>query len=103
MRGIAVAGMIAWVGCAPAPQAPGHAEQVMAFSVMTIGRHSGEAEIRIEPDGTRLGHYTYNDRGRGPDTRTTLTVDASGAPRRFRVTGINYLKAPVEERLDDDA
>src|SRR5205085_3091258 len=34
---------------------------------------------------------------------TSLIVDAGGAPRRFRVTGVNYLKAPVDERLDDDA
>src|ERR1043166_2140888 len=103
MRGPAPVGMIAVAGCPPPPRAPARGEQVMAFSVITIGRRAGDAEIRIEPDGTRLGHYAYNDRGRGPDTRTSLIVDAAGAPRRFRVTGVNYLKAPVDERLDDDA
>jgi imidazolonepropionase-like amidohydrolase len=30
-----------------------------------------------------------------------VELDASGAPRRFHVTGHDYLKAPVDERLDE--
>jgi imidazolonepropionase-like amidohydrolase len=74
---------------------------VLTFSTVTVGRHSGEGEIRIAADGSRAGHFTYNDRGRGPDIRTTSVFDASGALRRFRATGHDYLKAPVDERLDD--
>jgi imidazolonepropionase-like amidohydrolase len=66
-----------------------------------MGRHAGDAEVRIEPDGRRFGHFTFNDRGRGPDIRTELALDATGMPRTFRATGHNYLKAPVDERLDD--
>ena len=92
-------------GCGPAPAAspaPIRREEIFSFSVVTIDRRSGDAEIRIEPDGTRLGHIAYNDRGRGPDTRSTVLADASGAPRQIRVSGVSYLKAPVDERLDDD-
>jgi imidazolonepropionase-like amidohydrolase len=78
------------------------AERVLAYSVLAAGgRRAGEAELRIEPDGRRLGHFTYNDRGRGPDLRSELRLDAAGAPRWLRVTGHDYLKAPVDERLDE--
>jgi imidazolonepropionase-like amidohydrolase len=103
MRRVVLAGTIAMACRGPAtpPQPPSGSEQVLAFSVMTTGRRSGDAEIRIQPDGTRLGHIAYNDRGRGPDTRSTSIADASGAPRRFRISGVSYLKAPVDEELDD--
>ncbi len=92
--------------CGPAVSArdPGRApggERVLTYSVITVGRPAGEAELRIEPDGRRLGHFTFNDRGRGPDLHTELRLDATGAPRWFRVTGHDYLKAPVDERLDE--
>jgi len=101
--------LVAWA-CTPAPvpspgtspgAAPGAAPRVLAYSVITVGRHAGEAEIRIEADGSRSGHYTFNDRGRGPDIRTTMVLDGAGAPRRFHATGHDYFKAPVDERLDD--
>jgi cytosine/adenosine deaminase-related metal-dependent hydrolase len=111
MRWLALGCSIYLAGCGPAaaPQAASGATglrgeaRVLAFSVMTAGRRAGEAELRIEPDGRRVGHLAYNDRGRGPDLRTELTLDAAGAPRRFRATGHDYLKAPVDERLDEAA
>ena len=90
------------VGCGPAapPRAPGGA-QSLEFAVITVGRPAGDAELRVEPDGKRVGHFTFNDRGRGPDLRTEVVLDAAGMPRQFHVTGHDYLKAPVDERLDD--
>jgi cytosine/adenosine deaminase-related metal-dependent hydrolase len=96
-------------GCGPATPPHGASraegsrggERVLTFSVMTAGHRAGQAELRIEPDGRRVGHLVYNDRGRGPDLRTELSLDAAGAPRRFRATGHDYLKAPVDERLDE--
>jgi imidazolonepropionase-like amidohydrolase len=98
--------MVGAAACGPAVSAhdPGRGsggEQVLAYSVITVGRRAGEAELRIEPDGRRLGHFTYNDRGRGPDVHSELRLDAGGAPRWLRVTGHDYLKAPVDERLDE--
>src|SRR5215510_5757690 len=105
MRGVVlVGGIAAAAGCGATP--PMHApsgEQVMTFSFLTAGRHSGDAEIRLGPDGVRRTHFAFDDRGRGPDTTTTLVVDGSGAPRQYRVTGVNYLKVPVDEQLDDES
>jgi len=104
MRALFVWSVIAAAGCGPAapPQGPGGgSERVLHYSFITVGRNAGEAELRIEPDGRRLGHFTFNDRGRGPDIHTELVLDAAGMPRRFRATGHDYLKAPVDERLDE--
>ncbi len=97
--------VLAIAGCAPAAPAPAHppgaVPQVLAFSVITVGRPAGNGEIRIEADGTRHSHVTFNDRGRGPDLHTTMAIDATGLPRSLRVTGHDYLKAAVDERLDE--
>ncbi len=85
----------------PAPGTPtAPAAKVFTFAVITAGRPAGQAEIRIEPDGRRLTHFTFNDRGRGPDVRTEMVVDAAGLPRTYKATGHNYFKAPVDERLE---
>jgi hypothetical protein len=87
---------------APPPAAPaGPAERVLAYDIITVGRHAGELEVRVQSPTQRAIHYTFNDRGRGPDVRAELTTDAAGVPRRFRATGHDYFKAPVDERLDD--
>jgi imidazolonepropionase-like amidohydrolase len=81
-------------------QTPAPAAQVLPYVVMTSGRPSGSAEVRIE-GARRVGHFTFNDRGRGPDVRATLVLDDKGAPRSFHATGNDYLKAPVDERLEE--
>jgi imidazolonepropionase-like amidohydrolase len=95
--------VVSTAACGPKPPShgPSGAPRVLTYAVVTMGRHAGDAEVRIEPDGRRLAHFTFNDRGRGPDIRTELALDAAGMPRTFRATGHNYLKAPVDERLDD--
>ncbi|HEX3476953.1 MAG TPA: hypothetical protein VHT91_18140, partial [Kofleriaceae bacterium] len=103
---VVVCALVVAAGCGPAVPArdPGSSsggERVLAYSVITVGRRAGEAELRIEPDGRRLGHFTFNDRGRGPDVHSELRLDARGAPRWLRVTGHDYYKAPVDERLDE--
>ena len=98
-------GMIAAAGsaCAPSgsPRAPGGTARVLKYTVLTAGRPSGDGEVTIEPDGARRTHFTFNDRGRGPDVTTEMRVDAAGAPRRFRATGHAYEKQPIDERLDE--
>jgi hypothetical protein len=54
---------------------------------MTV-RREGEEEV---------WRFTFNDRGRGPDLTTRLTLDEAGLPVSVETTGHDYLKAPVEE------
>jgi imidazolonepropionase-like amidohydrolase len=106
MRIVLVA-LVATIGCGsatptPSPPATASAPQTLRYSVVTAGRTSGALEIRIEPDGRRLGHFTFTDRGRGPDIHAALVLDEAGAPRSFHASGHDYFKARVEERLEDD-
>src|SRR5512140_26278 len=69
----------------PSPTAGG--ARVLKYVVITVGRPSGSGEVRVDADGTRHTHFTFNDRGRGPDVTTEMKVDEHGAPRWFRATG----------------
>ncbi|MBV8762253.1 MAG: amidohydrolase family protein [Deltaproteobacteria bacterium] len=94
------AAVLALAACGSTPHpAPAPADRVLSYTVVTVGRPSGSGEIRIGADGTRREHFTYNDRGRGPEITTTLRVDASGAIVAMHATGHAYLKAPVDESL----
>jgi hypothetical protein len=44
-------------------------------------------------------HYEFNDRGRGPKTETSIEVDQRGIPRSLVISGHDYLKQAVDERL----
>src|SRR5689334_13314286 len=101
---LALAAAAAAAACGPAAppaQSPSPGERVLRYAVITVGRPSGEGEVRIAPDGTRRTHFTFNDRGRGPDVRTEPRVDAAGAARAFRATGHAYEKQPVDAKLDE--
>ncbi len=97
--------LAALVACTPAPAAP-HAAPVAArslrYTIITVDRPSGDAEIDIAADGSWRVHFTFNDRGRGPDLIATSTLDAHGFPLTTHVTGHAYEKQPVDEQLTDD-
>src|SRR5204863_9528065 len=47
--------------------------------------------------------FSFNDRGRGPETTTHWMVGANGVPDLLEVTGKSYLKTPVDEKFTRDA
>ena len=67
--------------------------------MITAGRPSGRGELRVDNDGTRHSYFTFNDRGRGPETRADATLAPDGTLRTLRVTGHNYLHVTVDETL----
>jgi hypothetical protein len=105
MRGVLTCALAVAAGCRPAPAREtgneASKQRVLAFSVLNRDRRVGEAEIRIEPDGKRVTHYAFRDRGRGPDIRATEMFDPTGALRWFHVTGVDYYRAPVDELLEE--
>ncbi|HEU0030363.1 MAG TPA: amidohydrolase family protein [Kofleriaceae bacterium] len=90
------------IGCGSRERAPAvtSTPRVLAYSVVTMGRISGDGELTIEASGTRRAHFQFNDRGRGPDLTTVATFDERGALATLRVTGVAYHKQPVDERLE---
>ncbi len=101
---LALALALAVVACGPArsPRGPGGDARVLRYAIVTSGRPSGAGELRSAADGTRVSHYTFNDRGRGPDVTAAVVLDEHGAPRWFRATGHAYEKQPIDERVDTD-
>lgn len=100
---VLAAALAAACGPARSTKSPAQGARALRYAVITVGRVSGEGEVRIDADGTRRTHYTFNDRGRGPDVTTEQRLDAAGAPRYFRATGHAYEKQPVDEKLDERA
>lgn len=53
--------------------------------------------------GQFRAHYRYSERGRGDDISAAWTLDANGIPTHYEASGVDYWKAPVEERFDATA
>lgn len=68
------------------------------FSVLLMGNLVGQQATWTAPDGSVRMFYQFNDRGRGPKTTTTLTLDAAGFPIAETVEGNDYLKSAVAEK-----
>jgi len=86
------------LGAAPALGAPGGVDYVVTIA----GQTRGEMRVEVAPTERRIG-LRFADRGRGPDTRTRLRVDAQGRPTLLEVDGENYFKTRVAERFGRDA
>jgi len=43
--------------------------------------------------------YEFNDRGRGPKISAHYQLGSDGLPSRIDITGVDYLKAPVDEHF----
>ena len=85
------------IACGPA-RGTSHDDgsRTLRYSILTSGRPSGDGEIKIDRDGTRHMHYTFNDRGRGPDVNAVSHYDADGWLLDLRATGHAYEKQPVD-------
>ncbi len=69
------------------------------YDIVIIGTVRGEMKVETR-DGVRHVDFRYVDRGRGPEIRSELRTDPRGIPTMMRVHGVNYLKAPVDERFE---
>lgn len=83
---------------APEP-CPAGAVATRVYAVMLVGNRAGYLTSCDLADGTRLELFAFNDRGRGPRTRTVLRRDADARPVSVTTDGNDYLKNPVEERF----
>ena len=72
-----------------------------AFSLM--GNRAGYQTVCLQADGTRVVHFAYNDRGRGPALTSKIHLDAKNVPVAITTDGNDYLKSPVAERFTREA
>ncbi len=103
-RGL-VAAIAACTACAPggpggtASPHGGAGARSLRYAIITVDRPAGAAELDVAADGSWRAHFTFNDRGRGPDLTATSTLDARGFPLTTHVTGHAYDKQAVDEVL----
>jgi imidazolonepropionase-like amidohydrolase len=83
------------VAAAPAPQNAASTRYTFILS----GNKAGYESSRRNSDGNLQIHFEFNDRGRGPNVNEKIRVGKDGIPTEIEITGVDYLKAPVDERF----
>ena len=92
----------------PAPRAaapepvpcPADAASSREYVFELMGNRAGFQTVCVQADGTRVVHFAFNDRGRGPVLTERLQLDARGLPRSIAIDGHDYLKNPIAERFE---
>jgi len=98
LRGAAFAAALALV----AGNAAADVAKTLRYSILSNGRVAGTEADAYEANGTLTSEFEFNDRGRGPKIKARYQFGADGVPTRIDVSGVNYLKAPVDEHLATD-
>jgi hypothetical protein len=60
---------------------------------------AGTQTVQTESGGAVRAEYSYNDRGRGDHIIAIWKIDGAGVPIEYEGRGNDYMKAPIEERL----
>jgi imidazolonepropionase-like amidohydrolase len=63
-------------------------------------RPVGLATFRVDRGGDSVLTLKVSDRGRGEDFSFRLRLDAAGIPRREHLTGVDYWRHPVDEKVE---
>jgi imidazolonepropionase-like amidohydrolase len=84
----------------PVSHAAAAAPREIHYGFLFSGNPAGSASSRVEPDGTRVETFEFNDRGRGSNTTSRYRLDAQGVPAFVETTGVDYWKTPVSERFE---
>lgn len=91
-----------FVSLVQAQAAPAAAPQDATSSRYTFvmaGNKAGFESSTRNPDGSLQIHFEFNDRGRGPSLNERIVAGKDGIPTEVNSTGVDYLKAPVEEHF----
>lgn len=70
--------------------------QTIEYTVLTLGKPSG-AEVVNHVKDKSTSTYTFNDRGRGPELKSSWRVDSNGMPLQLQISGKSYMKTPLSE------
>jgi len=69
------------------------------YVVLTSGQPSGTMTV-VSREATRDISYSFNDRGRGPDVRSSVATGPGLLPVTLSVDGVDYYKLAVAERFE---
>lgn len=79
--------------------AAGDGARILRYSIVASGRAAGNETDSYGANASLDSEFEFNDRGRGPAIKAHYEFGADGLPTRIEVSGVNYLKAPVDEHL----
>ena len=89
--------------CCPRPLpdhcAPSSKRKATRYTFILAGNKAGYESSTRNPDGSLQIHFEFNDRGRGPNVNEKIRTGKDGIPTEIEITGVDYLKAPVDERF----
>lgn len=74
-------------------------ERLLEYDWLISGEPSGQQSSYYGKDGTITITFSFNDRGRGPQTRTIVRLNEAGVPVALYIKGKNYEQAEVDERF----
>ncbi|HXN97990.1 MAG TPA: amidohydrolase family protein [Candidatus Acidoferrales bacterium] len=89
---VAAAPVSVWAGASAVPQ-------TLRYTIQSNSATSGSEVDTYSADGRVDSAFEFNDRGRGPKIVAHYVIGADGLPLRVNVTGVDYLKAPVDEHF----
>ena len=75
------------------------AAQTLRYSILLNGHKSGSEVDTFGASGTLDSTFEFNDRGRGPKIEAHYVLASDGLPTRVDITGVDYLKSPVDEHF----
>ena len=73
--------------------------QTLRYKIISNGNVAGSQVDTFSAGGHVESVFEFNDRGRGPKIRATYVFGPDFVPTRADVTGVDYLKAPVDEHF----
>lgn len=69
------------------------------YAILIMEKPAGMQTSTSAADGSRNLAYEFNDRGRGPKLTARVRLDAAGVPAAVDIDGVDYYKAPIDERF----
>ena len=75
------------------------ASSTLRYTMLANGVKNGEEVDVFGPNGRLDSTYEFNDRGRGPKIEAHYSIASDGTTARLDITGVDYLKAPVDEHF----
>lgn len=71
-------------------------------ALILAGHRAGDSFLWKSDDGQVHVFMQYNDRGRGPKTSATYTLNRQGLPTAVTIGGVDYWKKPLDEQFRFD-
>ncbi|HEY2113440.1 MAG TPA: amidohydrolase family protein [Candidatus Angelobacter sp.] len=81
------------------PPATANDAKASRYTFTLAGNKAGFESSSRNADGSLQIHFEFNDRGRGPNINETIVAGKDSIPLDIKISGVDYLKSPVEERF----